>query len=300
MECWDPRERCAVGCVKLPSSELGKSAYVSKVSYLSGLQLAAGTSDGRVVVYDIRQTRPLVVKDHMYEKPINQISTNKEHNWIISTCQKSMKIWEGETGKAVTAIEPPSRINHAEFVSDSGLVFLALEQEQMQTYFIPTLGPAPRWCSFLDCLTEELEESKTDTIYDDYKFLTVEELKSLSLHSLIGTNLLRAYMHGYFIDHRLYQKAKAASDPFAFEEYKNSQIEKKMREERKREAVVEKVKVNAELAIKMRNEGNEIDERFKDIFVDEDLAIDKENERYKLLKPVGMWFTRQKHRHNKG
>ena len=68
------------------------------------------------------------------------------------------------------------------------------------------LYPYIRWCSFLDCLTEELEETKTDTIYDNYKFLTEEELKALSLHSLIGTNLLRAYMHGYFIDHRLYQK----------------------------------------------------------------------------------------------
>ena len=99
-------------------------------------------------------------------------------------------------------MEPPTRINHSTFVPNSGLTFLALEQEKMQTYFIPTLGPAPRWCSFLDCLTEELEETKTDTIYDDYKFLTIEELKSLSLHSLIGTNLLRAYMHGYFVDHR--------------------------------------------------------------------------------------------------
>ena len=58
----------------------------------------------------------------------------------------------------------------------------------------------------MDCLTEELEESKTDTIYDDYKFLTLEELKALSLTSLIGSNLLRAYMHGYFVDQRLYRK----------------------------------------------------------------------------------------------
>ena len=78
----------------------------------------------------------------------------------------------------------------------------------MQTYFIPELGPAPRWCSFLDNLVEEVEETETDTIYDDYKFVTMDELKKLSLDSLVGTNLLRAYMHGYFIDNRLYQKAK--------------------------------------------------------------------------------------------
>jgi len=35
---------------------------------------------------------------------------------------------------------------------------------------------------------------------------------------LIGTNLLRAYMHGFFMDVRLYNKAKDIANPFAFEE----------------------------------------------------------------------------------
>lgn len=34
-----------------------------------------------------------------------------------------------------------------------------------------------RWCSFLDNLTEELEESKQTAIYDDYKFVTRDELE---------------------------------------------------------------------------------------------------------------------------
>ena len=62
---------------------------------------------------------------------------------------------------------------------NTGLIFLALEQEKMQTYFIPELGPAPRWCSFLDNLVEDMEENETDTIYDDYKFVTVEEVTKL-------------------------------------------------------------------------------------------------------------------------
>lgn len=55
-------------------------------------------------------------------------------------------------------------------------------------------------------LQEELEEQPQTTIYDDYKFLTKEDLEKLNLTNLIGTNLLRAYMHGYFIDYRLYKK----------------------------------------------------------------------------------------------
>ena len=183
-----------------------------------------------------------------------------------------MKIWDGETGKPVTAGEPPARINHSVILENTGLAFMALEQEKMQGYFLPTLGPAPRWCSFLDNLTEELEENETDTLYDDYKFLTLEEvrtnarnlfwwqflspmlkmspailqqyfqLKTLSLESLIGTNLLRAYMHGYFIDNRLYQKAKSAANPFAHEEFVAKQIEKDIDEEAKRKPIKKKVK----------------------------------------------------------
>ena len=66
-------------------------------------------------------------------------------------------------------------------------------------------------------------------------------MKTLSLESLIGTNLLRAYMHGYFIDNRLYQKAKSAANPFAHEEFVAKQIEKDIDEEAKRKPIKKKV-----------------------------------------------------------
>lgn len=43
-------------------------------------------------------------------------------------------------------------------------------------------------------------------MYEDYKFVTKEDLARLGIANLLGTNLLRAYMHGFFIDHRLYNK----------------------------------------------------------------------------------------------
>ena len=58
-------------------------------------------------------------------------------------------------------------------------------------YFCATLGPAPRWCAFLDNITEEIEESSVSTVYDDYKFVTKDELTDLGLDHLIGTSLLR-------------------------------------------------------------------------------------------------------------
>ena len=56
----------------------------------------------------------------------------------------------------------------------------------------------------------ELEENKEAIVYDNYKFLTREDLDRLNLTNLIGTNLLIAIMHGYFIDHRLYKKVSEA------------------------------------------------------------------------------------------
>jgi ribosome biogenesis protein ENP2 len=52
--------------------------------------------------------------------------------------------------------------------------------------WLQSLGPAPQWCSFLDSLTEELEEKHVDTIYDDYKFVTRKELQDLGLDHLMG------------------------------------------------------------------------------------------------------------------
>lgn len=111
----------------------------------------------------------------------------------------------------------------------------------MQSFFIPALGPAPRWASFLENLTEEMEEGtrvggkasiSAGAIYDNYKFVTKTELSSLNLDHLIGTNVLRAYMHGYFVDLRLYEKAKSIANPFAYEEYLEEQRRVKLEAER--------------------------------------------------------------------
>ena len=60
----------------------------------------------------------------------------------------------------------------------------------------------------MDNITDEMEEGEVMTVYDDYKFVTKDELEDLGLEHLVGTNLLRAYMHGFFMDARLYRKAK--------------------------------------------------------------------------------------------
>ena len=62
---------------------------------------------------------------------------------------------------------------------DSGLLLCAGEQKRLMAYFVPALGPAPSWCSFVDALTEELEEETRGAVFDDYKFVTEPELEEL-------------------------------------------------------------------------------------------------------------------------
>lgn len=54
----------------------------------------------------------------------------------------------------MTSIEPAAgNINDLCVFSDSGLMLLALDSSQIPSYFIPALGPAPKWCSYLENLT---------------------------------------------------------------------------------------------------------------------------------------------------
>ena len=78
-----------------------------------------------------------------------------------------------------TSLAPDHDINDVYMIPDSGLLLMANESPKMGAYFIPSLGPAPKWCSFLDSLTEELEESSSSAVYDDYKFVTKTELENL-------------------------------------------------------------------------------------------------------------------------
>lgn len=114
------------------------------------------------------------------------------------------------------------------------MLFAPLEQHKIGAYFIPQLGPAPRWCTFLENLTEELEEANVTTLYDDFKFVTAEDLDKLNAANLVGTPVLKAYMHGYFMELKAYQKLVSETDPFAYQNYRKKIIENRMAKQRER------------------------------------------------------------------
>jgi len=196
---------------------------------------------------------------------------------------------------------------------NSGLFFLTGEQSKVTTFYLPALGPAPSWCSFIDNLTEELEEdqiNKRVSTWEDYKFVTKEELMDLNLSHLIGTNLLRGYMHGYFMDARLHQRVKAVAQPEKYEEWKKEQIKKRIEKKRGQRINMRSTlpKVNKELALRQqllkdgKNVGNTSaanisnnivptdrgDTRFQDLFSNPDFQIDEASEEFKLSNPSGI------------
>ncbi|XP_033645409.1 nucleolar protein 10-like [Asterias rubens] len=311
VECWDPRSRrqaaildCALSSITMETQVKGMPS-VSSLKFKDGLQMAVGTSTGQVLIYDLRSDKPLLVKDHHYGLPIKAVDFHPQAGMVVSTDSKAVRIWDLQTSKAFTAIEPEHDINDMCLVPSSGLILTANETPKLGVYFIPSLGPAPKWCAFLDNLTEELEDSTNSTIYDDYKFVTKAELENLGLTHLIGTGLLRAYMHGYFIDIRLYHKAKAIADPFAYEEYRKSKIRQKIEEARESRVKLKKLpKVNAALASKLQEQQEQDqtskvkrekkaeadgilqDNRFADLFKNPEFEVDESSEAFRMLHPV--------------
>ncbi|ELW72033.1 Nucleolar protein 10 [Tupaia chinensis] len=202
---------------------------VCDINSVHGL-FATGTIE--VLLYDLRSDKPLLVKDHQYGLPIQSVHFQDSLDLILSADSRIIKMWNKNSGKIFTSLEPEHDLNDVCLYPNSGMLFTANETPKMGIYYIPVLGPAPRWCSFLDNLTEELEENPESTVYDDYKFVTKKDLENLGLTHLIGSPFLRAYMHGFFMDIRLYHKVKLMVNPFAYEEYRKDKIRQKIEETR--------------------------------------------------------------------
>lgn len=85
-----------------------------------------------------------------------------------------MQIWDESTGDTHTSIQPPEgEINDLCVWPGTGLLCLPCDAPKIHAFYVPSLGPAPRWASFLENLTEEMEEHSAPVVYDDYRYVTV-------------------------------------------------------------------------------------------------------------------------------
>ncbi|EAU33783.1 conserved hypothetical protein [Aspergillus terreus NIH2624] len=277
VELWDPRAK-GRAAVLLPPTQAGPDDARSEITALefhrSGLTLGTGSSNGLIHLYDLRSPVPLLKKDQGYGFPVHTLkflqpsSHTREQTLepkIMSADKKIIKIWDPRDGRPWTSVEPAVDINSVAWCQDSGMLLTANEGRQQHSFFIPQLGPAPKWCSFLDNLVEEMAEDPNDpnafstgqagTVYDNYKFLTVPQLRNLNLEHLIGrTNLMRPYMHGYFVAQRLYEEARLITNPYIWEEERAKRVKEKIDKERESRIRGKKkvaVKVNKKLAEKL-------------------------------------------------
>uniref|UniRef100_A0A665V477 Nucleolar protein 10 n=1 Tax=Echeneis naucrates TaxID=173247 RepID=A0A665V477_ECHNA len=291
VECWDPRVRNRVGLLDCALSSLTEGTVVqalpsvSALKFNGSLSMAVGTSTGQVLIYDLRSSQPLLVKDHFYNLPIKSLNFHNQLDLVVSADNKIIKMWNKDT------VRPELHENDETF-RVSGMIFTANEDPKMNTFYIPALGPAPRWCSFLDNLTEELEESPESTVYDDYKFVTRKDLENLG-EILLSTFLLHSLL--------FYNM----TNPFAYEEYRKDKIRQKIEESRTQRVQLKKLpKVNKELALKLMEEGDDEaelasrkkrgkalpsilgDDRFKLMFENPDYQVDEQSEEFRLLNPI--------------
>lgn len=251
VQFWDLRSRSSVGVLRVPTSRLLSHTMRSTMpgvddtdalsigitalaSRSDGLSYAVGTSTGHTLLYDIRSTRPFALKDQGYGLPIRNLawiegSRLAGDGMVLSADKKVVKIWDRNSPSSnFVSITPANDLNHIHHVPGSGLFLTANEGIQMGTYYVPALGPAPRWASFLENVTEEMEDSTTRNAYEDFKFVERSELKTLGLDHLIGTPALKPYMHGYFLSLHLYDTARVIANPFAYAEHREKLVKERM------------------------------------------------------------------------
>ncbi|CAE7565630.1 nol10 [Symbiodinium sp. CCMP2456] len=239
VESWDLRDQTSpLQTLKVDDASTSESIQVTRCAYSgNGMFFAAGTSEGIVRVYDLRSSRPLAQRDHMNDYAITSLcfhgcGPESSDLLVASSDKKSIKVWGATTGSMKASVESQSVVNDVSFYPNSGLMFVANDHQRIGLFFIPSIGLAPSWCSFLDNITEELEESKQKTVFEDFQFVTKDQLEQLGATELVGTKYLQPYMHGFFMDYRLHAKLKAALDPFAFEEYRKQKVKERLEAKR--------------------------------------------------------------------
>ncbi|KAF7553718.1 hypothetical protein G7046_g7025 [Stylonectria norvegica] len=295
VEFWDPRSKSRVALLA------GHDGEVTALDFSpSGLSIVTGSSTGMMQIFDMRRPVPMLKKDQGYGFPVQKIihmTTISQEKKVLSADKRIIKVWDEMTGDPWTSVEPLVDINDVAWCKDTGMLLTANEGKQQHVFFIPQLGPSPKWCTFMDNMVEEMSEEVRTETYDNYKFLTLPEIKQLSLGHLVGkSNLLRPYMHGYFVASKLYEQARLIANPYVWEEERTKRVKEKIEKERSSRIRGKKVKVNQRLVDKLlKRQENRVevdtqagvlgDDRFKKLFEDPAFAVDETTGEFRALNP---------------
>jgi ribosome biogenesis protein ENP2 len=242
VQCWDTRDDSK------PTSSLVASVDGNEVRQIAwskdAMQIACGLDNGVVKGYDIRSNRrALFEKDHRNDFPVVGLHYVSK-SVIASADERSVKIWDvsgSEDNHLVGFVESRDKIRGLTFWPDSGLFFTPCDAPRVGTYFAPGVGPAPKWCAFLDTVADELNQLSTGKaidgtevkhVYEDHIFLTREQLQALGAEKLIGTPVVKAYMHGFWMDRKVHAKLRDVAEPFRFEQFQQKRIQEELDKQR--------------------------------------------------------------------
>lgn len=309
LECFDLRASRSLGYVDVSSPSATHKDHLTSIRFDDdGVHLAVGTSSGKVIIYDLRSSNPFLIKKLTDGLPVIDIKYQRNpeletHQMMITSDSSHVKIWGKNDGRTLASLQISQKsdggINDLCLWPYSGLLLLALDMPHLKPYFIPQLGPAPKWCSFLECFTEQLEEASSEPHYKDFRFLTRKDITNLGLTRLLGTSLLKAYMHGFFIDNRLYKKAKSLSDPYKHDTVGNhgsetrnkryndhgrySHTEEKQPSQNKYSVYPAQLEQTLKLGMRKNLYSTTVfeDYRFNNIFVSSDFNVDENSDEFK-------------------
>lgn len=307
VEFWDPRSRKRVSQLNIGGAGYGMGSGVTALSFRNdGLNVGFGTYEGKTLLFDLRASEPYVQKDQGYDFPIKKIGwieteAGGSSTKVFTADRKILKIWDRVDGRPFTSVEPVVDINDVAYIKDSGMFLLANEGRDNHAYYIPAIGAAPKWCSHIENITEEMEQNSKASVYENVRFIPKDALKSLNLEQYVGTNVIKSYMHGYIMSEKLYKEINAIVNPNEYERYRQKEVEKRIEKERETRirtsgAVAPKVKANKALAEKLLreseingvdNDGDDqasslvSDNRFKSLFEDPDFEVDEKSSEYR-------------------
>ncbi|UZJ51330.1 hypothetical protein CBS101457_000650 [Exobasidium rhododendri] len=358
VELWDNRSRTHAGILNVATRDVLDSALIvarrglpgvyqesdeaalltEAISSLSatalstssdGLNIAVGTSTGHVLLYDLRMAKPYATKDQGFGLPIKTVtwpsdSLPMSEKRVLSSDSKVIKVWSpskpSENMVTITPSVGTGDLNDVHHLPGTGLILSANESTRCNGWYVPDLGVAPKWCSFLDVLTDEADAEATGGkgTYEDFKFVDQGELERLGLSHLVGSEVLRPYMHGFFISLNLYDKARLISNPTAYEDARERAIKNKIEKltesriretprelskRRKNENELQGIRINRQLAEKVQKQAERqkkggakaeekraganllSDDRFKDLFTNAEYQVDENSREYALLNP---------------
>lgn len=248
VDAWDARadSHAPVSTLHIPSEG------VSKISVSAdGMRLAVGSSVGVTRVFDVRKASSAVFEaSHGSELPIvglhfgRSVGNRSEvaESTLVSADNKSVNMYDtnwtedGQTAlvRAFVSSSDGAATNRAlTFWPNSGLFFVCRDEPKVGVYYAPDLGPAPSWCSHLDTASgteaEGLDAADvTKKDLTDHVFVTRAELLQIGAESLIGSALLKAHLHGFWMNKKLHDKLVHISDPFLYSKYKDGLVNSAM------------------------------------------------------------------------